>query len=61
LNGSLRRELLNAYVFRTLDEVREKAQEWQYDYNHRRPHTSLGHQPPASLLPLESSTSDWAR
>jgi len=35
LNGSLRRELLNAYVFRTLDEVREKAQEWQDDYNHR--------------------------
>ncbi|HHP7239065.1 MAG TPA: integrase core domain-containing protein [Longibacter sp.] len=31
LNGSLRRELLSAYVFRTLDEVREKAQEWQYD------------------------------
>jgi putative transposase len=57
LNGSLRRELLNAYVFRTLDEVREKAQEWQHDYNHRRPHTSLGQQPPASLLPLESSTS----
>jgi putative transposase len=25
LNGSLRRELLNAYVFRTLDEAREKA------------------------------------
>jgi len=61
LNGSLRRELLNAYVFRTLDEVREKAQEWQYDYNHPRPHKSLGQQPPVSLLPLESSSFDWAR
>jgi transposase InsO family protein len=62
LNGSLRRELLNAYVFRTLNEVREKAQEWQYDDNHRRPHTSLGQQPPASLLPLpESSTPGRAR
>ena len=37
-NGSIRRELLNAYVFRTLDEVREKAFEWQEDYNHYRPH-----------------------
>ena len=60
LNGSLRRELLNAYVFRTLDEVREKAQEWQDDYNHSRPHQSLGQQPPASLLPLESSSFSWA-
>ena len=61
LNGSLRRELLNAYVFRTLDEVREKAQEWQHDYNDRRPHRSLGNQPPAHLLPLESYSFGWAR
>ena len=62
LNGSLRRELLNAYVFRTLDEVREKAQEWQYDDNHRRLHKSLGHQTPVNVLPLtESSTSGWAK
>ena len=62
MNGSLRRELLNAYVFRTLDEVREKAKEWQYDYNDRRPHKSLGYQTPVKVLPLpESSTSGWAR
>ncbi|AHM62359.1 transposase [Flammeovirgaceae bacterium 311] len=30
-NGSIRRELLNAYVFRTLSEVREKAEEWRLD------------------------------
>ena len=62
LNGSLRRELLNAYVFWTLDEVREKANEWQYDYNHRRPHKSLGYQTPVNMLLLpESSTSGWSR
>lgn len=49
-NGSIRRELLDAYVFRTLDEVREKALDWQYDYNHRRPHKALGYRTPVSLL-----------
>lgn len=61
LNGSIRRELLNAYVFRTLDEVREKAAEWQYDYNHRRPHSALGYRAPVDLLPsTENSSFDWA-
>jgi hypothetical protein len=41
-NGSIRRELLNAYVFRTLSEVRKKAEEWRLDYNCSRPHQSLG-------------------
>ena len=45
----MRRELLSAYVFRTLDEVREKADEWMNDYNHHRPHKSLGYRPPALI------------
>lgn len=54
-NGSMRRELLNAYIFRTLDEVREKAEEWRYDYNNHRPHKALGFKTPADLL-LEISS-----
>jgi putative transposase len=50
-NGSIRRELLNAYVFRTLDEVKEKAFQWQEDYNHHRPHKSLGYRAPIDVLP----------
>ena len=46
-NGNIRRELLNAYVFTTLTEVREKAEEWRVDYNCSRPHQSLGFVPPA--------------
>jgi putative transposase len=46
-NGNIRRELLNAYLFQTLDEVREKAEEWRLDYNEKRPHASLGYVPPA--------------
>lgn len=45
-NGSIRRELLNAYLFQTLDEVRQKAEEWRLDYNNVRPHKSLGWIPP---------------
>jgi len=51
LNGSIRRELLSAYVFRTLDEVRLRATEWMYDYNHLRPHKALGYRPPVPIQP----------
>lgn len=46
-NGSLRKELLDAYLFYSLAEVRIMAQEWQQDYNYYRPHESLGNVPPA--------------
>ena len=45
-NGSLRRELLNAYLFTTLREVREMTREWQIDYNNSRPHKALGYLSP---------------
>lgn len=38
LNGSIRRELLYAYVFNTLNEVKNKVEEWVLYYNHYRPH-----------------------
>ena len=47
-NGSFRRELLNAYVFRSLNEVRILANEWMYDYNNNRPHKALNY-----LTPIE--------
>lgn len=45
-NGSMRRELLNAYLFNTLNQVRELSQEWRIDYNEERPHKSLGYLSP---------------
>ncbi len=51
LNGSMRRELLDANVFRTLDEVRRKADEWMDDYNNHRPHKALGYRSPVPNQP----------
>ena len=47
-NGSFRREFLNAYLFTSLRQVREKCQRWQYDYNYLRPHQALNF-----LTPME--------
>jgi putative transposase len=49
-NGSLRRELLDAYHFFTLKEVRLMAEEWQQDYNGSRPHQALGFVPPLEYI-----------
>lgn len=45
-NGSIRRELLNAYLFRSLSEVRAMAEEWRMDYNNQRPHKALRYMTP---------------
>jgi putative transposase len=45
-NGSLRRELLNAYLFYSLAEVRIMTEQWRADYNTERPHKALGYQSP---------------
>ena len=49
-NGSIRRELLDAYLFYSLEEVRAMAEQWRQDYNHERPHASLGFLPPAVFI-----------
>jgi putative transposase len=49
-NGSMRRELLNAYLFYSLNEVRAMCEEWREDYNTERPHKALGCLSPAGYL-----------
>jgi putative transposase len=46
-NGKLRDELLNREVFTTLLEAKILIEQWRREYNHIRPHSSLGYQPPA--------------
>jgi putative transposase len=49
-NGSLRRELLNAYVFKSISEVKQKTDEWMMDYNQNRPHKALNYKTPLQLI-----------
>jgi putative transposase len=41
-NSKLRDECLNEHVFTSLTEAREIIAAWRHDYNHFRPHSSLG-------------------
>jgi putative transposase len=41
-NGKLRDECLNANQFLSIDDARSKIEAWRMDYNHLRPHSSLG-------------------
>jgi len=40
-NGTFRRELLDAYIFENLNQVREMTEEWMEEYNYKRPHDAL--------------------
>ncbi|WP_112357232.1 IS3 family transposase [Agrobacterium tumefaciens] len=46
-NGRMRDELLNESLFFGLDHASSAIAEWADDYNHFRPHSSLGYQTPA--------------
>ncbi len=45
-NGSYRRAVLDAYIFRNIEEVRELTERWRTDYNENRPHEALGNMTP---------------
>lgn len=47
-NGSYRRAILDAYIFRNIEDVRELTERWRLDYNAKRPHEALG-----NMTPLE--------
>ena len=46
-HSRLRDELLNAEQFDGVRDAKHHAARWKNDYNHRRPHSSLGYQTPA--------------
>lgn len=49
-NGSYRRDVLNAYLFEDLWQVKELTKEFIDEYNNRRPHESLNNLTPKEYL-----------
>ena len=45
-NKTYRTEVLDCYVFESLQEVRQMTEDWLHRYNRHRPHESLGRIPP---------------
>lgn len=46
-NRTFRHEVLDAYVFESLDQVREISAVWMREYNEERPHDTLDGMPPS--------------
>jgi putative transposase len=49
-NGRLRDEFLKVHQFASLGEAQAIIEAWRMDYNHRRPHSSLGHLTPCEFV-----------
>ncbi len=61
-NRSYREGVLDMYVFKTLNEVRERTETWLTDYNEQLPHDALGDLTPVEYRVLhhpETSRNGW--
>lgn len=46
-NGKLRDECLNQNLYKNLEEAKDIIESWRVEYNHTRPHSSLGYLTPS--------------
>jgi putative transposase len=54
-NGRFRQECLNESWFLSLEDAREKVEEWRQHYNLERPHGALGNRPPVEFAEAQMS------
>jgi len=54
-NARFRLECLNEHWFMSLEDARERTEEWRRDYNQNRPHSSLGNVPPEKYAASEGT------
>ena len=55
-NGRLRDECLNCNEFESLRDAQARIEAWRIDYNHCRPHSSLGHITPNEYVEMNQQT-----
>jgi transposase InsO family protein len=55
-------EVLSREVFDTLLDAKVLVERWRREYNHIRPHSSLGYRPPAPevIIPMGLYSKGWA-
>jgi transposase InsO family protein len=51
-NGTFRAECLNRWLFADGREAQTIIEQWRQEYNHHRPHSSLGYVPPAAFAQI---------
>jgi putative transposase len=55
-NGKFRDECLSVNWFLSMDDAKEKIEDWRWEYNHFRPHSTLDDLSPQEFIKLHENT-----